>query len=437
MNGAPAAIGRRVAAYAIDIVLLWVIILVVGGILVGIALSTQGALPVPIASAATALVALGWFFAYTAMQAGEGSIGMRLLRLRLRRADGVAALGFGLALVRNLVWGVAASIAVGMFSPLFDRSPWHRGWHDLAAGALMTDIRVPGAAPMTAAAPEYGASPPGAPLPFGAPAPAGTPAPAPAGPPVPHLVGVPMPPPAAPTAPVPAPPAGTPVPGLPAPTGAPFPGQPAPQGAPAPVLPQPVSDEIADQTVIAPHAAPAHTPVPGAGAAPVLPQEVERTDAAPPPASASPAAGVIAFVPGITDPRSPRTAPASETVGPDAVPNDHTQLSTGPRAFATVVWDNGTHHSIYGRTLFGRNPAPETGAHTVAIRDETMSLSKTHFEIAGDDTGVWIIDRHSTNGVVVRRGAARTDVIAGERTPIAAGDILQFGDRSLTVELTR
>ncbi|KNC32506.1 hypothetical protein FF38_06328, partial [Lucilia cuprina] len=82
--------------------------------------------------------------------------------------------------------------------------------------------------------------------------------------------------------------------------------------------------------------------------------------------------------------------------------------------------------AVYGRTLFGRNPAPETGAMVSAVRDETLSLSKTHFELVpADDRSVWVVDRHSTNGVVLRRGVGGADAQplrrrAGVRRP--AGD---------------
>ena len=70
------------------------------------------------------------------------------------------------------------------------------------------------------------------------------------------------------------------------------------------------------------------------------------------------------------------------------------------------------------------------------VRDETLSLSKTHFELVpGDDRSLWVIDRHSTNGVVIRRGAQSEAVVPGERTRVRMGDVLEFGDRRLTIEV--
>ncbi|MBN9195286.1 MAG: FHA domain-containing protein, partial [Microbacterium sp.] len=101
---------------------------------------------------------------------------------------------------------------------------------------------------------------------------------------------------------------------------------------------------------------------------------------------------------------------------------------------AVLVWDNGTRVAVYGRTLFGRNPAREDDATAVAVRDETLSLSKTHFEMSGDASGAWVVDRHSTNGVVLVRDGGRIALVAGERTAVRTGDRLEFGDRSATIE---
>ncbi|WP_314856857.1 FHA domain-containing protein, partial [uncultured Microbacterium sp.] len=117
-------------------------------------------------------------------------------------------------------------------------------------------------------------------------------------------------------------------------------------------------------------------------------------------------------------------------------PLEQTRLSTGERPVARLVWDDGARQALYGRTLFGRNPAPETGAMVSPVRDETLSLSKTHFELVpGDDRSLWVIDRHSTNGVVIRRGAQSEAVVPGERTRVRMGDVLEFGDRRLTIEV--
>ena len=126
---------------------------------------------------------------------------------------------------------------------------------------------------------------------------------------------------------------------------------------------------------------------------------------------------------------------------PDASdPNDPVLGPTVVRAdpaasgAALLVWDNGSRTGVRGRTLFGRNPAREDGATVVAVRDETLSLSKTHFEIDADPSGIRVVDRHSTNGVVLVRNGRRAPLPPGQPTPVRAGDRLEFGDRSAIVE---
>src|SRR5690606_7643715 len=85
---------------------------------------------------------LGWFIVYTVMQAGRGSIGMRAQGLRLANASDGSALGFGRTLLRNVIWGLAASIVVGYFTALFDGSGRFQGWHDKVAGSVMLAPRA-------------------------------------------------------------------------------------------------------------------------------------------------------------------------------------------------------------------------------------------------------------------------------------------------------
>lgn len=361
----PAGLGRRIGAYVVDIVIAYLIIGIVGGVVAGISLATSGGVPPFVAGIAAALAGIGWFFVYTAMQGAAGSLGMRMTGLRLACIEDDLPLGFASALVRNVVWGLGAAVVVGYFSPLFDSSPWRRGWHDRVAGALMTDIAG-----------------------HGAPAPAPTPAPAGGPEPAPKEI-------AEPDA-ADATPAATPAPAAFAPATA---GGPTVL-PPAPILPQ------------------------------VVPDEPWAREARPAPA----AGGVISFVPGVSDAAAPATpAPAAAAVAPASV--DDTRIATGDRPVARLKWDDGTGQAVYGRTLFGRNPTPESDAAVTAVRDETLSLSKTHFELTVDDGVLWVVDRHSTNGVVLRRGAARQQAMPGERLRVRAGDILEFGDRHVMIEV--
>lgn len=349
-----ARLGRRVAAYLIDAAVAAVVLLIASGVFGGIAVVSAGRVPLPVAGAAALVVLLAWLLVYTLMQSGAGSVGMRILGLRLARADG-GRLGFGAVLARNVVWGLGGLIVVGPFSPLFDASPWHRGWHDRASGTVMTDAAGRG----------------------------------------------------------------------------------------------PLVDDDASE------AAPEDAPVPfPATGAPVVP--FPATDSTPTVATTAPAGGVISVVPGITRsaPAGGATPPAGDvTPGIPVVdapsprppvvaaivddPIDQTRLSTGERPRARLVWDDGTRQAVFGRTVFGRNPVAETGATVSPVRDETLSLSKTHFELIPDEDGraLWVIDRHSTNGVLIRRGGEAVVAEPGARTRVQRGDVLEFGDRRVTIQV--
>lgn len=139
-------------------------------------------------------------------------------------------------------------------------------------------------------------------------------------------------------------------------------------------------------------------------------------------------AALITSVPGIVRAAAP-VAPSAAPV-PDPAPDP-------TPALALLTWDDGSRQAVYGRTLFGRNPAGEPDAHVCAVRDETLSLSKTHFEVGGDDRGAWFADRHSTNGAVIIRSGHRARLVPGERVRLYAGDVLELGDRRITVEAAR
>ncbi|WP_109209680.1 MULTISPECIES: RDD family protein [Microbacterium] len=494
---APAAsIGRRAGAFAIDIAVVWVI----GAVLIGIALGVvfavvpagntdRLALTILPAYAGIGVLLFAWWLVYSAMQGGRGSIGQRLLGLRLRDGSSDAPIGFWRAVWRNAVFGLAGSVFIGYFTPLFDSSGRHQGWHDLAAKAVVVGVRKADAASRVAAPTAAIANPylpPAAAAPTAPVAPAHRPAPV-------HSPG--YAPTAAPAyAPTAAPGyapaaasgyAATPAPGY-APTAAPgyapavasgyapasvpgyapapAPGYPA-AGAPGYAPASAPRDPVA--AAHAPAAAPARS-APPVGTSPVAGAWITRE----PIASSLTRAAEPEVFPGVTMPFPAATtteplggafAPAaSSAVAPvaaataTAVPAaallpaqveddvDATRIVVPPPAqraalyveapvIAVLTWDDGSRMAVYGRTLYGRNPASEAGAVAIPVRDETLSLSKTHFEIGGDAAGAWIVDRYSTNGTTLVRDGGRIPLVAGTRTHLRAGDTLEFGDRRAKV----
>ncbi|WP_336648262.1 RDD family protein [Microbacterium sp. MMO-10] len=424
-----APLPRRVAAYLIDAAIASLPAIIGSAVAFAMAGAASGGGATAVASALltgmgiTSLVMLAWFLVYSFLQGSGGSIGMRILRLRLVRDGSEAPLGFGRALLRNVVFGLSAAIVVGYFTPLFDGSGRFQGWHDRAAGAIMRDARTasgPTAAPAGAGV----IAEPSAPAPTLATVP-GAPQPA-AGPPAPFVLTTPDPPllQAAPAASF-APPAGAPA----ASTGHTLPNAPSAGG--------PVADPAAeadphDATVLSAAAQAAAdaahamiTVVPGvspsvpAPAAPVVSGPETVAPARPPVPAAAPAtvADALALTP---------------VVHPDEEDLEETRISI-PGHRLQFVWDDGARATVSGRTLFGRNPAPEAGATVVVVRDETLSLSKTHFEAAAEAAGGWVMDRHSTNGMTIVRDGVRIACPPGERVRIRLGDAIEIGDRIVTV----
>ncbi|MFL0564923.1 RDD family protein [Microbacterium sp. 179-I 1D1 NHS] len=340
----PATMLHRILAVVIDSVLAALVVALVSGVVVTASLLTGGAVPVLVLVPAVIVAAIAWFLIHTGLQGRRGSLGMRVMGLALAHSADDAALGFGRALGRNLIWGLTGSVLVGLFSPLFDPSRWRRGWHDIASGAVVVDVtRVERRDRVQAA--------PGPVL-----------APAPVLAPEPVLAAAP------------------------APVVAPAPAAPVLQGA---ALPAPAW---------APASAPANRRIPR-----TLPVDV------------------ISTVPGVPH----------RDGKPDAV--EH----AAPPVIAILRWDDGTRHNVYEPSLFGRGPGQQEGRRSVAVRDETLSMSKTHFEVGVDATGTWIVDRHSLNGVVIVRGGQPQRLAPGEPARIWSGDVLELGDRSLTVESAR
>jgi hypothetical protein len=135
---------------------------------------------------------------------------------------------------------------------------------------------------------------------------------------------------------------------------------------------------------------------------------------------------------------APLGAPLGQAVGPS--PAERTALRGGGAeglARWRVTFDTGESFLVEGLVLVGRRPEPRAGEpvhHLVPLPSQDMSLSKTHAQLQVAPDGVLVaMDRGSTNGsVVVRQGVSR-DLPAGRPTTLLSGDLVRFGDRTMTV----
>ncbi|WP_314506257.1 RDD family protein [uncultured Microbacterium sp.] len=373
-----APIPRRAIAYLIDaFIATGLAIMLVGGLVVIATFAGSEGMPTTllIGGPIVVLLLLTWFVVYTLMQAGGGSIGMRAQRLRLITADGGVPIGFARALLRNIVFGLACAIVVGYFTPLFDSSGRFQGWHDRIGGSLMIDARPGASAALSGEGSGEGSTEDSVVSSPDRPRDAARPA----------LTGIPqaaaMPAASGPTASI----------------------APWTVSAPTPPAIQPASSSAGgraeDGELIA--------FVPGVSRRAERPAPVERPDAE---------TDLDMTVLGVSAPRPP----------------EDTRISI-PGHRLVFTWDDGTRVSVSRRTIFGRNPAAEDGAVVVPVRDETLSLSKTHFEAAAESSGGWVMDRHSTNGMTLVREGRRLACPAGQRVPVRLGDAIEIGDRIVTI----
>lgn len=129
--------------------------------------------------------------------------------------------------------------------------------------------------------------------------------------------------------------------------------------------------------------------------------------------------------------QAPPVQPPSHAAAPPAARH------AGPPARWRVHFDNGESFVIAGMALVGRRPEPRSGeqvAHLIPLASADMSVSKTHaqFGPASDGTIV-VMDRGSTNGtILVRQGVSR-QLAAGKPAALVHGDKVVYGDREMTI----
>ena len=122
------------------------------------------------------------------------------------------------------------------------------------------------------------------------------------------------------------------------------------------------------------------------------------------------------------DPAEVPGEPAAPPAGsrPDVVLFD-LQFSTGERA------------TVSGSGLLGRRPLPqpsETFDHLIQISDTGMSVSKSHLEFGQQDGELWVSDRFSGNGTIIRRpGEAAVRCEPGRRYRVPRGTRVEIADQ--------
>ncbi len=325
------------------------------------------------------------------------TVGKRLLGVLVLSERSGFPPGLGPAFLRLLVPAAANLLpllgpVLVHLSPFFDPSGRRQGWHDKVAGTVVVDARrapAPGAGQVERR--------------------------------LQHLLT----------------PVGTPVPA--SATDRPW----SPTTAPA-SPPAPLPDELEDTGVV--------QQVPGVSARPTAPWAPSSAEPAAVPARPSalhapalsrglvagtrvvPAPEVVTSVPFPHQPsreeedvESTRLRPARAKV-PELAASDHE---------ATVELTDGQRVTFSGVALVGRNPTPragEDGCRLIRVADPGRSVSKTHLLLGVDRNGLWVKDRHSTNGTVVTLADGQQILCgADQQVRLPAGASVAFGDYGLSV----
>lgn len=136
---------------------------------------------------------------------------------------------------------------------------------------------------------------------------------------------------------------------------------------------------------------------------------------------------------------APQPAPARAAAQEPATAAPHADAAAieTPPSF-TLRFSTGESHTVSGTGLVGRKPLPQPGEsfdQLVQIGDRTLSVSKTHLEFGQHGGLLWVSDRFSGNGTVVRRpddGALRCE--PGRRYLVPRGSRVELAEQYFVVD---
>ena len=102
-----------------------------------------------------------------------------------------------------------------------------------------------------------------------------------------------------------------------------------------------------------------------------------------------------------------------------------------------LQFSTGETVSVAGTGLVGRRPLPQPAEyfdHLLQINDVGMSVSKSHLEFGQDQGRLWVSDRYSANGTVIRRpGEAAVRCEPGRRYLVPRGSRVEIAEQFFMV----
>lgn len=180
-------------------------------------------------------------------------------------------------------------------------------------------------------------------------------------------------------------------------------------------------------------------PVPGSATVPSSVPSATTTGA--------PSAAPLPPIPGATGPalplppvdRSGSHAAADALDDPDEdVDETRIVAKTPTRAPFVLHFSTGERLGVHGTGLLGRLPRPQPGERyddLLTVHDPGKSVSKTHLELGRDGDDLWVSDRFSGNGTVVRHidGSIRR-CEPGRRYRVERGARVDIGEQFFLVQ---
>ena len=176
-------------------------------------------------------------------------------------------------------------------------------------------------------------------------------------------------------------------------------------------------------------------PEPEPEPAPVAEPAVEPApEPAPMPAAAASIVELVA--PGERDLAQPPTSAAEQSTALDV---EDTRIVSRDKSGERFIlqFSTGEGATVTGSGLIGRNPQAEPGEffdHRIVIVDHGKSVSKTHIEFGQTAGALWIADRYSGNGTIIKRPHAEAQrAEPGKRYLVSRGSRIDIGDQFFIV----
>ncbi|WP_254678203.1 FHA domain-containing protein [Curtobacterium sp. SGAir0471] len=131
--------------------------------------------------------------------------------------------------------------------------------------------------------------------------------------------------------------------------------------------------------------------------------------------------------------------PSSGDLDPDEdVEETRIVVKTESTAPFVLHFSTGERTAVHGTGLLGRLPRPEPAERfddLLTVHDPGKSVSKTHLELGRDGDDLWVSDRHSGNGTVIRHidGSIRR-CEPGRRYRVERGARVDIGEQFFLVQ---